>query len=105
MTTKAVPNTRTPKAPPDAVIMKFFFRPTSRIHLPDLGRLLEVRHLEVGQQNPLQRFGSSRRIWFPDTNRHTNNRFSLARTMSVALRGADDQWREAHAQLVGLAIW
>src|SRR5262245_7083052 len=78
--------------------MKFFFQPTSRIHLRNFARLFEVRHFEVGQQNPFKSFGPRWRIGLPDANRHASDRLSLARAMSGDLRRAQDQWREAHLQ-------
>src|SRR5262249_13621669 len=78
--------------------MEFFFQPTSRIHLPDLASLLEVRPLEVGTQNPLKRIDAWRRLWLPDPNRHTRNRLPQARAVSRALRSAQDHRRETHLQ-------
>src|SRR5215510_2758618 len=78
--------------------MKFFFQPTRRIHLRDLARLLEVQDLEIGQQNPLQRFNAGRWIWLPDTNRHTGDWWAGSRRVSGGLRRTQDHWREAYFQ-------
>src|SRR5262245_53211547 len=78
--------------------MKFFVQPTSRIHLRDITRLLEVRDLKVGQQNPLKRFGASRWMWLPDANRHTSDWLPRARAVPSDLWGAQDQWCEADFQ-------
>src|SRR5919109_2777553 len=78
--------------------MKFFFQPTSRVHLHNFAGLLEVCDFEVGQQNPLKRFDAWRRLWLPDANRQTCDGLPHLWTVSGDLRGAQDQVCDADFQ-------